>query len=190
MVTAGIVTAEIAFWVVLLGGLACRYPLRLRRVSAVLLFSLPLIDLALLALVVVDLQQGAVPSGTHAFAGVYLGSTVAFGHPVVRWADARFAHRFRDAPLPVKAARGSRREVRELWREWARVAVATGIACSVLAWLSVLTGAPPLPPSPEAAATDPFWAQMAMMALVTVIWFLAGPAFARARVPDGTPSHR
>jgi len=37
----------------------------------------------------------------------------------------------------------------------------------------------PLPPTLEAAGTNPLWAQMITLAVVVAVWFLAGPAFAR-----------
>ncbi|MBC6463814.1 hypothetical protein HKK72_39190, partial [Actinomadura sp. HBU206391] len=51
---------EIAFWVVLLAGLAARYLLRMRRLSTVLLICVPLVDVVLLVASVIDLRGGAV----------------------------------------------------------------------------------------------------------------------------------
>lgn len=61
MILIAIVACEIGFWLVLLAGLLARYMLRRRRLGAVLLAGVPLIDIVLLALTVVDLRQGARP---------------------------------------------------------------------------------------------------------------------------------
>jgi hypothetical protein len=179
VVAVAIVGAEVAFWVVLGLGLLARYVLRRPGLSRVLLLGVPLVDLALLVLVGLDLAGGTEPGRPHALAGLYLGLTVAFGHPLVRWADARFAHRFRGTPLPPKPAKGTREHVRSLWVEWARVVAAAAIAVVVLALLGVVAGTGAFPSSVDAATTNPLWAQMAVLPVVVVVWFLAGPAFAR-----------
>ena len=50
MIAVAIVVCEIAFWVLLLGGLTARYPLRRPRLGAILLVAVPLVDAVLLAL--------------------------------------------------------------------------------------------------------------------------------------------
>lgn len=179
MIVAGIVGAEAAFWVVLGLALAARYLLRWRGTSTVLLAALPLVDLALLALVVTDLARGGEPTQSHALAASYLGFTIAFGHPLVRWADGRFAHRFAGAPRAAKPAKGSSAYVRGLWVEWFRVVVAAVIAVGVLALLALVIRQEPIPESLDQAAGNPLWAQMVTLGIVVTVWFLAGPAFAR-----------
>jgi hypothetical protein len=179
MIIAGILCAEVAFWVLLIIALGCRYLLRRRRLSTVLLLLLPVVDLTLLAFVVADLLTGATPTQQHALAATYLGFTVAFGHPLVRWLDARFAHRFGGRPAPTRPAKGSTRYVRGLWIEWLRVLAGAAIAVLVLAFLSVGVRGDRLPQSLDQAATNPFWAQSITLGMVVIIWFLAGPAFAR-----------
>src|SRR5262245_9857719 len=95
-----IIGAEVAFWVVLFSGLACRYLLRWRRVSALLLWCVPLIDLTLLALTVMDLRAGTAATFAHGLSAAYLGFTVAFGPAIIGWADRAFAHRFAGGPPP------------------------------------------------------------------------------------------
>lgn len=186
MIGAAIIAAEVAFWIVLLLALVCRYRLRLRRLSTVGLFCLPLIDLCLLIFVVVDLVHWATPRGSHAFAASYLGFTVAFGHSVTRWADQRFAHRFAGGPKPVRPAKGSAAYVRSLWTEWLRVVVAVGLSVLILFGLATVICGQPIPKTLDAAATSPLWGQMVLLGLIMVIWFLAGPAFAR-RKPSVAP---
>lgn len=175
----GILGAETAFWIVLVVALATRYLLRLRRASTVLLLGLPAIDLALLALVTMDVARGAEPTQSHAIAASYLGFTIAFGHSVVRWADRWFAYRFDGAPRPQKPPKGSADYVRALWIEWFRVVLAAVLATAILASLAIFLRGQEVPTSIEAAAQDPFWAQPVTLAMVVVVWFLAGPAFAR-----------
>ncbi|RRO16996.1 hypothetical protein EIL87_12005 [Saccharopolyspora rhizosphaerae] len=182
MIVAGIVGAEVAFWVVLGLALATRYLLRRRRASTVLLWALPLVDLALLGFVVADLASGAEPTQSHALAASYLGFTVAFGRPLVRWADARFAHRFAGGPPVVKPAKGSAAYVRGLWVEWFRVVFAAGIAVVVLAFLALVVRQEPIPASLDQAGPNPLWSQMLTLGIVVTVWFLAGPAFTRRTV--------
>jgi len=179
MILAGVAAAEVAFWVLLALALVARYVLRRRRVSTALLRALPMVDLALLAFVAADLAQGAEPTSSHAFAASYLGFTIAFGRPLVRWADGRFAHRFAGARRPVKPAKGSAAYVRGLWVEWFRVLLAAAISVGVLAVLALAIRHQTVPASLDEAATDPLWAQTVLLGIVVVVWFLAGPAFAR-----------
>lgn len=172
-----IATAEIAFWVVLLGGLTARYVLRREQLSTTLLLCVPLVDVALVCFVAVDIARGAPPSQGHALAAVYLGVTVAFGHSLVSWADARFKHRFAGGPKPVKPAKGSRAAVRALWVEWFRVVEAVAIAAVLLLIMIALDGFE-IPTTSKQLETNPYWGTMVTMGLVTFIWFLAGPAFA------------
>ncbi|SDS74895.1 hypothetical protein [Microlunatus soli] len=179
MIGAAIIGAELAFWIVLVLALVCRYLLRRRRLSTIGLLCLPVIDLCLLSFVVVDLVHGAAPQPSHAFAASYLGFTVAFGHSITRWADERFAHRFAGGPKPVRPAKGSAAYVRQLWIEWLRVVLAVGLSALILFGLATVVCRQPVPHSLEQAASSPLWGQMVLLGMVTVIWFLAGPAFAR-----------
>ena len=176
-VIAAIVTAEVLFWVFLLGGLSLRYIVRARRASSGLLIAVPLVDLALLVFVTIDIAGGADPSQPHALAALYLGFTVAFGHSVVRWADVRFRHRFAGGPAPTRPPKGSRAEARAVWIEWARTVLAAVIAAAGLLVMIMVDGGG-TPSSIETAAQHPYWATMLLLCIVVVLWFLAGPAFA------------
>jgi hypothetical protein len=111
---------EVGFWVLLGAGLGTRYLLRARRVSTVLLVLVPVLDLVLVTASLVDVSRGAPPGLTHGLAAVYLGFTVAFGHSMIRWADARFAHRFAGGPPPRKPPQYGAAKVAYEWREWER----------------------------------------------------------------------
>lgn len=180
-----ITAAEAAFWVFLVAGLAARYVLRRTRASRLLLLCVPLVDVALLCFVAIDIAGGAPPSRGHALAAVYLGVTVAFGHSMIGWADVRFRHRFAGGPRPVKPAKGSRTEVRGLWTEWLRVVLSVAIASALILVMILIDGFA-VPTSLDAAAQDPYWGTIVVMVMVTGVWFVAGPATAgRARDRSG-----
>jgi hypothetical protein len=168
---AAIVACEVGFWVLLAGGLVARYLLRLRRTSAVLLVSTPLLDLALLVITVVDLRGGGEASGVHGLGAAYLGFSVAFGHSLIRWADQRFAHRFAGGPPPVKPPKRGPARLAHEWREWGKCVLACAIACAVMALLSFVVGTP--------ERTEALWAApdgwMPRLGIVAGIWFVTGP---------------
>ncbi|MCF7549590.1 hypothetical protein [Pseudonocardia sp. WMMC193] len=174
---AAIIGAEVAFWALLLAGLALRYLARARRLSTVVLAGVPLVDLALLVLVAVDVLNGAPPTRPHAFAALYLGITVAFGHHIVQRTDTWFRYRFAGGPAPTRPPKGSTEEVRALWREWFRVLLAAAIGAACLLVMIGLEGGP-APADVEDAAGHPYWATLLLLPIVTGVWFLAGPAFA------------
>ena len=174
---AAIVGAEIAFWVLLLGGLALRYLLSVRRASSLVLACVPLVDLALVILVSVDLARGAAPTHAHALAAVYLGLTVAFGHQIIERVDGWFRHRFAGGPKPEKPPEGSTAEVKAIWAEWLRVLLAAVIAAACLLVMIAVHGES-VPGSIGAVTKHPYWGVLHTIGIVTGIWFLAGPAFA------------
>ena len=83
MVIAFIVAAEIAFWVILLAGLAARYGLGRPKLGMALLVATPFVDLALLAATTIDLRRGGEAALPHALAAVYIGVSVAWGRRIV-----------------------------------------------------------------------------------------------------------
>jgi hypothetical protein len=171
-----IAASEIGFWVLLGAGLLARYALRLRRTSTVLLLLVPVLDLVLIGASLVDVAGGSPPGQVHGLAAVYLGGTVAFGHSLIRWADGWAAHRFGGAPRPGRKPKyGAERAAYE-WREWAKVALLTGIAVAVMLLIAGVggTGVPPLPQW----GFDPMWNWAFRAGVVTLIWFAAGPVWA------------
>lgn len=176
-IVAAIVGAELAFWVILLSGLAARYLLKLRRTSTVLLVSVPLVDLALILLVALDLSRGAEPTFVHGLAAVYLGFSVGFGHHVIGRMDGWFAHRFAGGPRPEPAPRSGAAKVRHYWQEWLRVLVAATVAIAGLLLMKAFSGWS-LPASFDGVWTDEIWSWIGRLVVVVVIWFIAGPAAA------------
>ncbi|GAA2015155.1 hypothetical protein [Nakamurella flavida] len=152
MVLAVIVACEIGFWVAVAAGLIARYVLRRPRLGAGLLVLAPVCDVVLLVATAVHLGSGATATWQHSVAAYYLGFSVAYGHRMVAWADARFAHRFANGPAPVRATGSA--YTRLCWADVGRTALAVAIAGGVLlgltAWVddpsrtAELTGSLPL----------------------------------------------
>ncbi|GAA4616848.1 hypothetical protein GCM10023195_75010 [Actinoallomurus liliacearum] len=135
-----IVGCEVGFWVLLVTGLATRYLLRARRLSNVLLLSVPMVDVVLLAASVVDLRSGAPASPAHGLAAIYIGVSLAFGHQMIRWADQRFAHRFAGGPVPVKAPKSGHAHAAYERGQWLRHLLAYVVAAAVLGVFTLLVG--------------------------------------------------
>lgn len=166
-IAAVIALCEVGFWLLLGAGLALRYLARLRRTSTVVLASVPLLDVALVVAVALDLGRGT-PAGTiHGLGAIYLGGSVAFGPTMVRWADVRFAHRFAGGPPPRKLPKHGPERLDHLWREWYRVVNAAVIASVTLLGLALIFAD---------GAQDPklYW-WIGRCWSVVGIWFVAGP---------------
>ncbi|MEV7883606.1 hypothetical protein ACWD3I_20915 [Streptomyces sp. NPDC002817] len=132
MIVGLIVACEVAFWVLLAAGLAFRYVFGMPRVGLVLLLCEPLLELVLFIVTAVDLRGGAEPDWKHGLAAVYIGFTVGLGHSTMRWADARFAHRFAGGPPPVRPPKyGTARAVHE-WKVAGRWILAAVVAMTLL----------------------------------------------------------
>ena len=112
VILAVIIACEIGFWVFVAAGLVARYPMRLKRLGAVLLAMTPVVDLVLLGFVALDLSRGGHASFGHGLAALYIGLSVAHGHAMIRWADVCFAHRFNSGPAPCRPVGG---EYAALW---------------------------------------------------------------------------
>ena len=135
-----IVACEVAFWLLLLLGLIVRYLLRRARLGGMLLVAVPLVDLILLIASVMDLRDGGTAGFAHGVAAVYIGVTVAWGPAMVRWADARFAHRFAGAPPPSPPPKVGRALARHEQRQALRHLLAWGIGTALLAGGGLLVG--------------------------------------------------
>lgn len=141
MLFAVIVGCEIGFWLLVGAGLACRYLLRRRRASTVLLAAVPVLDLVLLVATMADLlTRHAVAGPQHGLAAVYLGSTVVFGRGMVRWADRWFAYRFAGGPRPPKPAKSGPARARYEWREWGKAVLAGAISAALLGLMVLVLG--------------------------------------------------
>lgn len=164
-----IVGCEVAFWLVLLLGLAVRYLLRREAASRWLLRSLPVIDLVLLVATAWDLAAGTPATFAHGLAAVYVGFTVAFGSITVQWADAHFAHRFADGPAPVAAPSRGWKAVAFDFDLWLRCIGAWIIALALIEALTAYVG--------NEAVTQPLreWHRYGLGSIF--VWFIFGPAW-------------
>ncbi len=135
-----ILGCEIAFWVVIVAGLATRYLLGRRRLGLALLALTPVVDLVLLSAAGIDLHRGAPAEFAHGLAAIYLGFSLAYGHRMISWADTRFAHRFAGGPAPVKLYGAA--YARACWFDLARTGLAALIGAAVLELLRVVATGP------------------------------------------------
>ncbi|MFD0257697.1 hypothetical protein ACFXKJ_01720 [Kitasatospora indigofera] len=142
MIVTVVPAGEAGFWVVLALGLAARYLLRWRRTGAALLLSLPLVDLLVLGATVLDLRHGAAARASHGLAAAYVGFTAAYGHSLVVWADARFAHRFAGGPKPPAAPKYGRARAAHEWRIFRRTLLAAGLTVALVSLMVLLVDDP------------------------------------------------
>lgn len=170
-IAAVIGLCEVGFWVFIGVGLTLRYPLRLRRSGMVVLGAVPILDIALVIAVALDLNRGTPADSIHGLGAVYLGTSVAFGPVLVRWADVRFAHRFAGGPPPVKVPKHGPERLAHLWREWQRVVVAAAIASVTLLGLALVFA--------DAAQASTLYVWIARCWGTVVIWLVAGPLWER-----------
>ncbi|MBZ4320298.1 hypothetical protein [Streptomyces huiliensis] len=132
MVVTLIVACEVAFWLLLAGGLSLRYLLRMPRAGAALLLVEPVLELVLLVVTAMDLRNGASADWKHGLAAVYIGFSVGLGHSTLKWADQRFAHRFAGGPPPVKPPKYGRERTAHEWRTAGRWILAALVAAALL----------------------------------------------------------
>jgi hypothetical protein len=166
-IAAVIVGCEIGLWVLLGLGMVLRYLVRLRRTSTVVLAGIPLLDVVLVIATAIDLHRGADVGLVHVLAGFYLGSSLAFGPAIVRWADVRFAHRFARGPAPRPTPEHGPERVAHLMREWYRVVGTVAIASVVLVVLILFFAAREDQPG--------LWWWIARAWAVVGLWFVFGP---------------
>ena len=170
-----VLACEVGFWVVLAAGLIARYLLHRRRLSTILLVSVPLIDLVLVSVSIASVASGSPPEAVHGLAAVYLGFTVAFGHSIVRWADAHAAYRFGDGPKPVEPPKDGLAGLLHETKELGRAAVAAVIALGVIATLSTVAGTGLVPPAQWPG--DPLWGWALRVVIVLGAWVVFGPVW-------------
>jgi len=87
-----IVASEIAFWILIVAGLATRYLLKRKKLGLFFLALTPVIDLILLITASVDMYHGATATWAHGIAAVYIGVSIVFGKSMIRWADDKFRY--------------------------------------------------------------------------------------------------
>ncbi|MFC8080850.1 hypothetical protein ACFUN8_35570 [Streptomyces sp. NPDC057307] len=180
MIVTLIIICEVGFWVLLGVGLALRYFARMPRASVAVLLCEPLLEVLLLVVTAIDLRNGAEPDWKHGLAAVYIGFSVALGPELIKWADARFAHRFAGGPPPVRPPKyGKARAIHE-WRTAARWIVASGIAVALLQAAIWYVG------SDGRIDSLRMWQQkMVFLIGINVVWALGYTVFPK-KAPGGT----
>lgn len=135
-----IIGCEVAFWIFVLAGLCTRYLFKNKRLGGLLLLCTPLVDLVLLAATAIDLKQGATATIYHGIAAIYLGSTIAFGHRMIQWADQHFAYRFAGGSKPEKKPKRGAAHARVERQGWYRHLLSWVIGSAILMLMIVWVG--------------------------------------------------
>lgn len=132
MLVTLVIACEVGFWLLLAAGLTARYGLKWRRTSGVLLVSVPVVDVVLLVATIVDLRRGTTANWSHGLAAAYIGFSVAYGHYLVKRADAWVAYRFAGAPKPPKPPKYGVERAKYEWQIALRTVAAGVIAIGLL----------------------------------------------------------
>lgn len=169
MILALIAACEVAFWIVLVAALLVRYLLRLDRLSRVLLWLLPVVDLALIAAIVADLLRGSAPDGSHGLGALYLGFTVMFVHPMTVTVDAWFARRFGATPPVAPPPRYGKARARHEWKQFGRAVAASAISAAILQGLVLIC--------PAGADTAPLTQWFRTLAAVLGVWCVVAASY-------------
>ena len=164
---AFIVGCEVGFWVFLLSGLAVRYIFNLKKLSTMLLLSVPLVDIVLLAATTFDLSRGSIATFAHGLAAAYIGFSVAFGSITVQWMDTWFAHKFAGGQAPASAPKYGWALIRYEWMWWLRCVLSVGVTL-ILVYAAILIIDDPV----RTEALD-IWLKLPWVTVVP--WFLCGP---------------
>ncbi|MEK3914263.1 hypothetical protein [Paenibacillus sp. FSL H7-0331] len=164
MILAIIIGCEIAFWLFVIAGLACRYLLGRKKMSVILLYCTPVIDCILLISAVVDLKGGAQASFSHGLAAIYIGASIAFGHRMIRWLDVHFAHWFAGGPAPLKKVKFGDKHAREERSSFLLHLFAWAIGCVILYGMIIMVN--------EGSRTAALLQVMQIWSLVLAIDFL------------------
>jgi hypothetical protein len=181
MILAILIGCEIGFWTLLGLGLASRYLWHRRRLSTVLLLSVPVLDVILLTAAVVDMRGGATADVMHGLAAAYLAYSIVFGHRTIRWADAWFEHRFASGPPPRKPPPGGKARARHEWAIWLWIVLAYALTWAFVLALTWLVNDP--------TRTQPligFASGLSKIPLIALLWPLSYTLWPRKPEPTIT----
>ena len=162
-----IVACEVGFWAFLVAGLCARYFFRRPRLSTILLFCVPAVDLVLLGATVLDLQRGSAATFVHGLAAAYIGFTVAFGSLTIRWIDRHFAHRFAGGSTPEKMPTFGRELFCYEMKLWGRCVLAVAITVALVFAAIVFVD------HEERTREIELWLTLPLG--TAIFWFLLGP---------------
>ena len=184
MILAAIVVCEVAFWIAILSGFIVRYLLGRPRLGAGLLFLAPVIDVALLGLVAVDLLGGGTASLQHGLAAIYIGVSVAYGRRIVAWADVRFKYRFAGGPAPERLS-GSRYTAK-CWRDVLLTGLAVSIAATILGAIILLVD-----DAERTSAISGHFGILELIFAIELIWALSYTIWPKkpTGIAQNAPSH-
>jgi hypothetical protein len=179
VIVAVIIACEIGFWVLLGLGFACRYLWNRRTLSNVLLISVPLLDVILLVAATIDMRSGATADLRHGLAAAYLAYSIVFGHSTLKWADAKFHHRYAGGPPPSGPPAGGSARTRHEWIVWLRIVLAYGIAWAIALTLAWAVGDPS-----RATPMYEFLGQASKVPLIALIWPVSHTLWPKKKQPS------
>lgn len=84
-----ILAAEALFWILVIAGMVARYVFRMPTASKFLLLAVPVVDIALLIAVIIELRSGQPAGIEHQLVGLYLGISIILGPGLIRWCDEK-----------------------------------------------------------------------------------------------------
>lgn len=111
---AWIIAAEIAFWIVILIALVCRYRFNKPKLSIFFFALTPVIDLLLILLTAMDLKAGTPASASHGIAAIYIGVSIAYGKTMITWADEKFQQWFLKIQIEKQRLTGLAKGIHEV----------------------------------------------------------------------------
>ncbi|KAA6450557.1 hypothetical protein VSK91_07205 [Bacillus swezeyi] len=164
-----IIACEIGFWVFILLGLFFRYIAGKKKIGFMMFACTPVLDLLLLIATAVDLHNGAKADTLHGIAAVYIGVSIAFGSRMIKWADARFAHRFAGGPKPEKGPQHGKEHAKKEREGWFRHFIAWVIGAAILAGMHLFIG--------DAESTEPLMQMASLWTIILAIDFLYSFSF-------------
>ncbi|GLC88973.1 hypothetical protein [Lysinibacillus piscis] len=133
-----IITAEIAFWIVIIFGLISRYAFKMPKLSIFFFALTPVIDLLLIILTIVDLKRGTPAAISHGIAAIYIGVSIAYGKTMIAWADDKFQQWFLKKPKKIRLT-GKEKALHEM-NMLARHIIAFVIGACALYGMVILVG--------------------------------------------------
>ncbi|MGE7093070.1 hypothetical protein ACQKII_16765 [Lysinibacillus sp. NPDC048646] len=144
---AWIITAEIAFWIVIIVGLICRYVFKMPKLSIFFFALTPVIDLLLVLLTAMDLKAGTPASTAHGIAAIYIGVSIAYGKTMISWADVKFQQWILKASIEKETLTGmakGKHEMNMLGRHIVAYIIGAGLLYAMTLFIGSNTDTSPL----------------------------------------------
>ncbi|QDP99141.1 hypothetical protein FOH38_00470 [Lysinibacillus fusiformis] len=144
---AWIISAEIAFWIVIIVGLICRYVFKKPKLSIFFFALTPVIDLLLVLLTAMDLKAGTPASTAHGIAAIYIGVSIAYGKTMISWADVKFQQWILKASIQKETLTGlakGKHEMKLLGRHIVAYIIGAGLLYAMTLFIGSNTDTSPL----------------------------------------------